>query len=87
MCDPDSLRNVRVLKKNMIFLQSYDNEISHRALADSRTYEVVGKVESVKTKQNYKNITAYVTFEHESAAALAGKLERARKLVSMATVD
>jgi len=47
----------------MIFLQSYDNEIPHKTLADVGTYEVCGRVESVKTKQNYKNITAYVTFE------------------------
>ena len=55
----------------MVFVQSYDQEISHRVLADSRTYELCGKVESVKTKQNYKNITAYVTYATAEEAAVA----------------
>ena len=73
--DSGNLRNIRVLKRNMIFVQSYDQEIPHRVLADSRTYELCGKVESVKTKQNYKNITAYVTYARAEEAAVAFLVE------------
>jgi hypothetical protein len=46
----------------MIFLQSYDEIISTHALRSTSTFTPCGKVESVKTKQNYKNTTTYASF-------------------------
>lgn len=54
--------NVRVLKKSMIFLQSYDEIIPIQVLKTPATFATCGKVETVKTKQNYKNTTSYVTY-------------------------
>ena len=64
-------RNVRVLKKNMIFLQSYDEQIPTSTLKQSSTFEPCGKVESVKTKQNFRNTTTYVTYSNQKSAAVA----------------
>ena len=46
----------------MIFLQSYDEIIPTQILKNSSTFATCGKVETVKTKQNYKNTTSYVTY-------------------------
>jgi hypothetical protein len=46
----------------MIFLQSYDEIIPTQSLKMTTTFAACGKVETVKTKQNYKNTTSYVTF-------------------------
>ena len=58
-----SLKNLRVLQKNMLFLQSYDELLSRTLHADS-LYSLCGPVDKVKAKQNFKNHTAYVTFRH-----------------------
>ena len=53
---------MRVLKRNMIFLQSYDDQITNSTLRQSSTFTGAGAVESIKTKQNYRNTTTYVTY-------------------------
>lgn len=57
-----SQRNVRVLKKNMIFLQSYDEQIPTSTLKLNSTFTPAGPVLSVKAKQNFRNTTTYVTY-------------------------
>lgn len=59
-----SQRNVRVLKKNMIFLQSYDEQIPTSTLKLNSTFTPAGPVLSVKAKQNFRNTTTYVTYSN-----------------------
>jgi hypothetical protein len=49
----------------MIFLQSYDEIIPTKILKNPATFAACGRVESVKTKQNYKNTTSYVTYSEQ----------------------
>ena len=65
------MRNTRVLKKNMIFLQSYDEQLPTSTLKLNSTFTPCGSVNNVKAKQNYKNTTAYVTYDNEMSAATA----------------
>lgn len=69
--DVGNQRNIRVLKKNMIFLQSYDDQIPTSIFKQTTTFSPVGAVQSVKTKQNYRNTTTYVTYDDQTSAALA----------------
>jgi hypothetical protein len=55
----------------MIFVQSYDDRITQEMLNSSATYSACGTVTSLKTKQNYKNVIAYITFNDSQAAAVA----------------
>lgn len=66
-----SLKNIRVLKKNMLFIQSYDDEINKCTLKSHSFYETCGSVEKIKLKENYKNHTAYVTYQDAQSAAAA----------------
>jgi len=45
-----SLKNIRVLKKNMLFIQSYDDEINKTMLKNQSFYETCGEVEKIKLK-------------------------------------
>jgi len=55
----------------MIFIQCYDDQITPNTLNNESTYTLCGEVLNLKTKQNYKNITSYVTFKDPQAAAAA----------------
>lgn len=62
---------MRVLKKNMLFLQSYDEHINRTVLNTTSLYSICGPVEKIKVKENFKNHTAYVTFQQAQSAATA----------------
>lgn len=55
----------------MLFVQSYDDQITHQMLSNSAGYSTCGTVSNLKTKQNYKNVTAYVTYSDPLSASVA----------------
>jgi hypothetical protein len=55
----------------MLFIQSYDETINKTTLKRQSFYETCGEVLKVKVKENFKNHTAYVTYDSVQSAAAA----------------
>lgn len=60
-----------MLKKNMLFVQWYEDGPSKSSINQQELYELCGDVEKIKLKENYKNLTAYVSYSNSQAAATA----------------
>lgn len=67
----DQLRNIRVLKKNTIFVNFATNIFEEKSVSDMTTYEDYGQILDLKVKKNYKNTAVYVTYSTVESASLA----------------
>ena len=55
----------------MLFVQWYEDGPNKSLINQQEIYQLCGDVEKIKLKENYKNLTAYVSYKNNQAAATA----------------